>query len=42
LRHNGYRGWYVLEQDTVLAAEPPPGAGPVSDVVASLVFLRDL
>ena len=21
----GYRGWYVLEQDTVLTVEPPPG-----------------
>jgi inosose dehydratase len=38
----GYAGWYVMEQDAVLAAEPPPGAGPVADVRASLDFLRGL
>ncbi|HEY0803963.1 MAG TPA: sugar phosphate isomerase/epimerase [Pseudonocardiaceae bacterium] len=38
----GYDGWYVLEQDTVLAAEPPAGQGPLSDVLASLVFVRGL
>lgn len=36
----GYPGWYVLEQDTVLDAEPPPGRGPVDDVRASLDYLR--
>lgn len=36
----GYDGWYVLEQDTVLASEPPPGQGPVNDVRASLDYLR--
>ena len=36
----GYDGWYVLEQDTILAAEPPPGAGPVEDVCASVAFLE--
>ena len=43
----GYRGWYVLEQDTVLPASgddeaesPDPGARPVSDVRRSLEFLR--
>lgn len=36
----GYDGWYVMEQDTVLDAEPAPGAGPLSDVRASLDFLR--
>ncbi|HEY3506031.1 MAG TPA: TIM barrel protein [Actinocatenispora sp.] len=35
----GYHGWYVLEQDVVLAAEPT-GAGPVDDVRRSLEFLR--
>jgi inosose dehydratase len=40
LRATGYAGWYVLEQDTVLAAEPPAGEGPVSDVRASLDYLR--
>lgn len=36
----GYTGWYVLEQDTVLDAEPDTGAGPLADVVASLAHLR--
>ncbi|MFI0447527.1 TIM barrel protein [Actinomadura sp. 6N118] len=36
----GYDGWYVLEQDTVLTAEPAPDAGPSEDVRASLAFLR--
>ncbi|MBX6765737.1 MAG: TIM barrel protein, partial [Actinomadura rubrobrunea] len=40
LETSGYRGWYVLEQDTVLAAEPPPGAGPRDDVAASISYLR--
>ncbi len=36
----GYRGWYVLEQDTDLgAAEPPPGTGPMEAARASLEFL---
>lgn len=41
LRGAGYAGWYVLEQDTILAGEP--GAeGPVADVRASLGYLRGL
>ncbi len=36
----GYRGWYVLEQDVVLAAEPPPEAGPKAAVARSLGWLR--
>ncbi|MDL4774292.1 TIM barrel protein [Actinomadura xylanilytica] len=35
----GYDGWYVLEQDVVLADEPAPGTGPCDDVRASLGFL---
>ena len=35
----GYAGWYVLEQDLVLAGEPPAGAGPVAEVAACLSFL---
>jgi inosose dehydratase len=35
----GYRGWYVIEQDTALDAEPAPGAGPIGDVRRSLEFL---
>ncbi|MQA81975.1 MAG: TIM barrel protein [Streptosporangiales bacterium] len=38
----GYDGWYVLEQDCVLDAEPPAGAGPRDDVAASLAFLGGL
>ena len=41
LRKAGYDGWFVVEQDTVLAAEPA-GAGPVDDVRASLAYLRSL
>jgi inosose dehydratase len=38
----GYAGWYVMEQDMVLAAAPPAGGGPVGAVRASLDFLRGL
>lgn len=37
-----YDGWYVLEQDTVLAGEPPPDTGPIDDMRASLDYLRSL
>jgi inosose dehydratase len=36
----GYDGWYVLEQDTIVTAEPPPGAGPLDDVRRSVAFLK--
>jgi inosose dehydratase len=39
LRARGYDGWYVLEQDTILAEEPA-GEGPVADVRASADHLR--
>lgn len=35
-----YRGWYVLEQDIVVDAEPGEGEGPVADVRKSLAFLE--
>ena len=35
------RGWYVLEQDTILADEPE-GEGPVADVRASFEYLCGL
>ncbi|MFI7696480.1 TIM barrel protein [Nonomuraea sp. NPDC049655] len=38
----GYDGWYVMEQDVVLDAEPPAGAGPANDVRAGVAFLRGL
>lgn len=36
-----YDGWYVLEQDTVLTAEPAPGGGPVADVRRCVAFLKE-
>ncbi|WP_371493679.1 TIM barrel protein [Kitasatospora sp. NBC_00374] len=42
LERAGYRGWYVMEQDTVLTGAPVPGAGPAADVRASLDFLLAL
>ncbi len=41
LREAGYQGWYVLEQDTILAAEPL-AEGPLADVRASVAYLRGL
>lgn len=41
LSDNGYDGWFVLEQDTILAAEPTD-EGPVRDVVASVTYLREV
>jgi inosose dehydratase len=38
----GYDGWYVLEQDTILGAEPAVGGGPVADVRRSVAFLNGL
>jgi inosose dehydratase len=42
LERAGYDGWYVLEQDTSLTAEPEPGLGPRADAAASVEFLRRL
>jgi inosose dehydratase len=42
LERSGYGGWYVLEQDAVLTAEPDEDDGPVHDVRASLEFLAGL
>jgi inosose dehydratase len=39
LTGRGYDGWYVLEQDTILAEEPT-GDGPVADVRTSADNLR--
>jgi len=41
LRGRDYRGWYVLEQDTILTSEPR-GEGPVADVRQSAGYLRAL
>ena len=40
LESAGYRGWYVLEQDTVVETEPPEGEGPIENVRKSLKFLE--
>jgi inosose dehydratase len=42
LESDGYQGWYVLEQDVALAAEPEPGMGPKADAVESVDYLRGL
>ncbi len=42
LEDDGYRGWYVLEQDVSLKAEPPEGTGPKADAVDSVAYLRGL
>ncbi|WP_102142414.1 sugar phosphate isomerase/epimerase family protein [Mycobacterium hubeiense] len=41
LRGNGFDGWFVLEQDTVLDGEPAD-EGPARDVRASVGFMRDV
>lgn len=41
LERSGYSGWYVLEQDSVVEAEPPEGGGPVAEVRKSLRYLRE-
>ncbi|MFB4310559.1 TIM barrel protein [Actinomadura sp. GTD37] len=38
----GYDGWYVLEQDMIIDAEPAPGAGPLTDVRACVDFLAGI
>ncbi len=38
----GFDGWYVLEQDNVVSAEPAEGAGPFADAKASVTYLRSL
>src|SRR3954463_2185889 len=41
LQRHGYDGWWVLEQDTILTAEPV-GEGPVADVRRSAGRLREI
>ena len=38
----GFTGWYVLEQDYVVTAEPAEGEGPIIDAKASVTYLRSL
>ena len=42
LEATGYRGWYALEQDCALDADPAVGEGPMVDAAASVEFLRQL
>ena len=48
LEDSGYAGWYVLEQDTILAGDPEDpatakGAGdPVADVRTSVAHLTEI
>ncbi len=42
LENAGYRGWYVLEQDCALDAEPATGEGPALDVRRSIEFLTSI
>jgi inosose dehydratase len=39
LRASGYAGWYVLEQDVVLEAEPAEGEGPARLAARSVNYL---
>lgn len=40
LLESGYTGWFVLEQDKVVQAEPAAGEGPIADARASVEYLR--
>lgn len=41
LRNNGFDGWFVMEQDTILDHEPTD-EGPLRDVRASVTFMQDV
>lgn len=41
LRGNGFDGWFVIEQDTILDRDPR-GEGPLHDVLASVAYLTDV
>jgi inosose dehydratase len=41
LESRGYRGWYTIEQDTILTGEPA-GEGPAADVRARVTYLAGL
>lgn len=41
LRSNGFDGWFVMEQDTILDGEPN-GEGPLRDVQASVTFMQNV
>jgi inosose dehydratase len=41
LRSNGFDGWFVMEQDTILDGEPTD-EGPLRDVAASVTYMQDV
>ncbi len=41
LRSNGFDGWFVMEQDTILDDEPTDG-GPLRDVAASVTYMQNV
>jgi inosose dehydratase len=41
LRTNGFDGWFVMEQDTILEGAPSD-EGPVRDVRASVAYMQDV
>ncbi|MEX3646376.1 sugar phosphate isomerase/epimerase family protein [Mycolicibacterium porcinum] len=41
LRDNGFDGWFVMEQDTILDGAPV-GDGPLADVRTSVAYLRSV
>jgi inosose dehydratase len=41
LRNDGFDGWFVMEQDTILDGEPAD-EGPVRDVRTSVAFMQDV
>jgi inosose dehydratase len=41
LRSNGFDGWFVMEQDTILDGEPND-EGPLRDVRASVTFMQNV
>ena len=41
LRANGFDGWFVMEQDTILDSEPAD-EGPVRDVRTSVAYMHDV
>lgn len=43
LENSGYRGWYVIEQDTAITGGfPGEGEGPIDQVSESLAYLTDV
>ena len=38
----GFNGWFVLEQDNVISAEPKVGGGPYADAKASVKFINEV